>query len=1533
MLEFAFIKFEFILARFGRYSLPGVLFLLSLCASLYASTEPAHATSPVKGWCTSTGAGSGACFSDPYQACKAQHDAYAPDQTFQGYSDTEYWYIKHCHWARGLAVPLPATVDFECVSRIDYKKRPPGQCVSVYELYPSFGDEKACSVNHGGTPNPSTPYPISLLTGSKFFDIVDFETADGALELRRRYSSFPYNGLQATPIALPPALGNWRFDFQYELQLPGTSWSSNHKVLILAPDGASYTFKVQSDGSLTTVGYNPQTDYTLSFVGTMPGDLSTMTSGSTTWKLKDPAGNAWTFETFLDPLTGNYDIARPTSLLKRSGLQWSFAYGSYHQLTGITDSYGKEITFDWIIKDPSTVGGSSPATAVAISQANLPGGYKIEYQYESIASGTPVLPQPDRLASVKYLDPSDTLLDQTTYEYTDSDAPLGISAIYDRNDVLRWSVSYDENGRATESTGPSGANKFSIAYARSGSNVTRTVTNPLGKQTEYNYTGGYSAYRMKLNSIAGLASANTPATTFNNTYNSSYFVSSQTDEEGRVTQYTRNARGLPTQIIEGYGTPETRTTTITWDSDYAIPTQIVTPGLTEDYTYDTQGRLTNLTRTDTTTGSVPYSTNGETRSWDFTWSSEGKLLEIDGPLSGTGDTVTYTYDSDGYLATVTNEVGLQTTVTSVNSRGQPLSVDDPNGIETDFGYDGRGRVVSITMNPGAGQAVTTIDYNAVGDVSKITRPDGSYLEYAYDDARRATSVTNNAGEKIEYAYNAAGSRTSSTTKASDGTIVRTLSRTYDELDRLMSNIGASSQTTSFTYDKVGELTTITDPRSNDYSLGYDALGRLISETDQSSATTNYTYDEHDNVVNYEDPESFDTTYVRNGFGDVIRRDSPDTGITDYVVNKLGEVTQMTDARGVVTNLAYDDAGRLVSQTYPASSSENVTYTYDSVAGGNYGKNRLTQMDDASGSTSFVYDERGNLASETRTIQGQSYTTGYTYDLADRIASITYPSGRIVTYDRDSTGRVSFVTTKENSGAASVDLATYLDWQPMSGIVQSFVYGNGLNLWRTFTQDYQLGQLLVEDLDNNTAILQRWHGRTDDINITNIWDGVNPANDQSFWYSPSNRLQNASGPWGDLTFYYDNVGNRTYRVLDDGTTVTQTYNYAVDGNRLLSITEGGATIRSFTYTANGDIETDDRSGTVYSYGWNDANRLETVSVGGTLKGSYLYNGFDQLASRQLTNMTPAGTTHLIYDRAGNLIAEANGATGAILREYVWLEETPHLDDTTGSPSFMPLAVVADVNTTSPKIWFVHPDHLNRPLAMTDENKNVISDSWLPFGKVSGTAMTDARFPGQWNQLESGLAYNWHRHYDPTTGRYTQADPIGLSAGPSLYAYVGGNPINLTDPQGLQSAGVGVVPVPAPMLPITDPTTRENKEWSRFAQHYLGRLSEKILRFQLGLGCATAESPSNRWGDTLHNDNKASSAPTNAPRGTRPIDRWGIPRGDIHDIKDGLGAGPSDWVGVAPDGEVITSGPNGEAVSGGHVDDYTNRPLRKFPRPND
>ncbi len=78
---------------------------------------------------------------------------------------------------------------------------------------------------------------------------------------------------------------------------------------------------------------------------------------------------------------------------------------------------------------------------------------------------------------------------------------------------------------------------------------------------------------------------------------------------------------------------------------------------------------------------MPYSTNGQTRTWTYTYDSYGQVLTVNGPLSGSGDTVTYAYNASGYLTSVTNEVGHVLTVVTRNGRGQPTSVTDPNGVD------------------------------------------------------------------------------------------------------------------------------------------------------------------------------------------------------------------------------------------------------------------------------------------------------------------------------------------------------------------------------------------------------------------------------------------------------------------------------------------------------------------------------------------------------------------------------------------------------------------------------------------------------------------------------------------------------------------------------------------------------------------------------------------------------------------------------------------------------------------------------------
>jgi RHS repeat-associated protein len=214
--------------------------------------------------------------------------------------------------------------------------------------------------------------------------------------------------------------------------------------------------------------------------------------------------------------------------------------------------------------------------------------------------------------------------------------------------------------------------------------------------------------------------------------------------------------------------------------------------------------------------------------------------------------------------------------------------------------------------------------------------------------------------------------------------------------------------------------------------------------------------------------------------------------------------------------------------------------------------------------------------------------------------------------------------------------------------------------------------------------------------------------------------------------------------------------------------------ALTHDAAGNIITDVRGANVYSYAYDAANRLSEVSKDGVLQASYVYNGFGQLAARTLTAATGLpGTVHYFYDGDGHLIAEADAATGAIVREYLWLDDLP----------------VAVVNGTS--LYHVVTDHLYRPIAMFDDaGTEVWSAVWEPFGalhSVTGALTLDARFPGQWYQLETGLHYNWHRHYDPTLGRYTQPDPLGMPDGPNRYAYARNNPVMNVDPDGQRLKG--------------------------------------------------------------------------------------------------------------------------------------------------
>src|SRR6185369_9211550 len=235
----------------------------------------------------------------------------------------------------------------------------------------------------------------------------------------------------------------------------------------------------------------------------------------------------------------------------------------------------------------------------AVSSVSLPDGTSLRYTYDPPpATSAPSTTNVQRLVKVERLNATGTAIDSTTYSYGDTRFPSFITAITDFNGAQTASYAYDAAARGISSALGSGADAYSIANSETSSERVSTVTNPLGKITEYHFTKyGGNSQDIRLSSVVGQASANTPSSTRSVTYGTDTFIATKTDEEGRVTTYTRDSRGRPTTIVEAYGTSQARTTTISWNSSFNVPSQIVQPGLQTDYTYTSTGQLQTVTQT------------------------------------------------------------------------------------------------------------------------------------------------------------------------------------------------------------------------------------------------------------------------------------------------------------------------------------------------------------------------------------------------------------------------------------------------------------------------------------------------------------------------------------------------------------------------------------------------------------------------------------------------------------------------------------------------------------------------------------------------------------------------------------------------------------------------------------------------------------------------------------------------------------------------------------------------------------------------
>jgi RHS repeat-associated protein len=1150
--------------------------------------------------------------------------------------------------------------------------------------------------------------PVDVATGNVFYQVTDYSTAgQNPLSFTRYYNSRGANQMH---------LGsNWSSNFTSYIVIVSSSQVILHRasgqVLTFNLSGSTWSTDSDMDVKMTTSGSN--------YLYTDHDDTVEAYSNSN-WLLQ--------------------------SRIFRNGYTQTMSYTS-GELTSVTDSYGRTLTFTW-------------NTDKTIASVTTPDGTTITYGYTVYGGG-------EDLTSVTYpTSPSSTV----TYTYTTSLPYNELTQITDENGNNFLSWTYDSFGRALTSQKGNGSTANVTTFSYNDTAATTTVTNALGVADTYTITRLVGI--PKISGISRAATSTTAAATASFTYDSNGYLASKVDWNGNTTTYTNNSYGARTQIVEASGTSIARTTTIAYDSTCVhLPDSITTSGLTTSFTYDSSCDVLTTKLTDTTTTSVPYSTNGQTRTWTNTWSS-GLLATQKTP---NGNTTTFGYNSNGALTSIKNALTQTTNITSVTTGGRPLTVVDPNGstngTTTTYTYDARQRLTSKAVAQGGTTETWTYTLDPASQLTKVTYPDSSYLSYAYDTAHRVTKATNALGEYQTYTLDDLGDQTQVNNYNSSGTLSRQVTYTFDALGRELTRVGGSSlDSFTYTYDANGNRLTIKDGNSHTTTNVYDALNRLHTSTDANSGVTTYAYDPHDRLLTVTDPNSNSTSFVRDGFEDAIQQVSPDTGTSVYYYDSDANLTQKVDGASVTVNATYDALDRITAQTYPADTTQNVTYGYDQTSGSPYSNNeigRLSYIVNPVGRLIFAYDGFGNVNHREQQGPSPSYTdltdVYFTYTLANLPASVTYPSGLYVQFNRDAAGQLTTVQYKPPGGSSNITVET-ASYAPFFGPQLGATSANTIEVWKTPDQDYRTTTYQVENTTSSTYFANQTRSYDQANNLTGITDSATASNSQTLGYDVINRLTSATsgtGGYGTQSFTYDANGNLTQKVAG-GTTYA--YTYASGTNQLTGSTWPSNT-ETMTYNGNGNLTGITlNSSTAYTGAYNVANRLSSESAsGGTAISGIVYDGRGLRYSKQDSG---GSAITYAYDEQGHLVEENNGGT---VVDYIY-------DNDLLAGLFLP---------ASSTLYYVHTDPLGTPLFVTNSTKaQVWSAQYQPYGTTtpSGSITLNVRLPGQYYDSEVALSYNTMRDYSAAWGRYIEADPIGLRGGLNPYRYASANPLRFMDPAG-------------------------------------------------------------------------------------------------------------------------------------------------------
>ena len=841
--------------------------------------------------------------------------------------------------------------------------------------------------------------------------------------------------------------------------------------------------------------------------------------------------------------------------------------------------------------------------------------------------------------------------------------------------------------------------------------------------------------------------------------------------------------------------------------------------LTTHFEYDALGRKTAITTPQGQTTHFEYDALGRviTTTYPTMYDHEGKEIKPSKKFaySRLGMNVLETDENDNKTEVSYNSLGKVTRRLFADGTEEYYEYDlagnlvketAPNGTETHYSRDFQGRVTEKKITKDKNElARKALSYNTFHLVSE-KGPSGETTELQYDSLGRKVCETQSNKRTTTFAYDARGRLAEEKTWLEDDFIAKAYN--YDDLDRVVFEKSYSKNSSLYSYVRYGydaegnqtETARSINGQEAQSQARYiphglaewsiDAIGNktlyqyfYLEEnshkqkvfrrdmTDARGCTHEERFDTRGNLseVRFFDPFGALITYKKQFYdaaNNLVRiHESVRVAgkeerviVTTFSYGPNNRLQKIVEAAGTaeekVTEYSYNAHGQKAAVSF----SDNTTlhYTYDA-------KGRLERFfsDDGSVNYTYAYDNSDRVVAAHNSVTGNKTERKYN-DFGDMVSE-TLESGLTLTYDYDKAGRVTELTLPDSSQA-------YYEYSPvyLQKIYRGDKQGEKRLVHEVLERDLS-GYVMATDkgsfghdkLGRCTKIAHEAfsqevpQGGFDEIgNLLTLYTKDPQGKTERFFaYDPLSQLVDEKGTSHE-TYTYDSLYNRRthndkaynsnalHAVLSDG---KSTYAYDQRGNRLKKTTQNETT----------------------QYKYDALDRLIEVSGNGH-QAHYTYDAFN----RRVTKQTSTQTTHFLYSFDNEIGAVVDGAItelrvlgeglGAEIGASVYMEfdgkgYTP-LHDRQGS-----VTVLLDAAGAVAEHY--RYDAFGNETCSTIQPKN----PW--------------RFSSKRTDEETGFVYFGRRYYDPSIGKWLTQDPLGLKAGPNLYAYVLNNPLTLVDQYGL------------------------------------------------------------------------------------------------------------------------------------------------------